>query len=152
MTAKHENYGEFRQSRIALRGRVASALSLSSGPRNALDLAGAGCLQLAEAVASRLLGILITFPLELGLQALPLIGVNRFEIGVRELAARSRLNREQRRVGPVNAQLGRLLCLDVNPSTRRQANRRCPDLAVNPFEIAVSCAEVTTGRIARASA
>lgn len=125
--------------------------ALSNGPGNALDLAGAGCLQLAEAVSSRLLGILVAFPLELGFQALPLIRIHRLEIGVRELAVRSRLSRQQRRVGPVNAQFGRLLCFGVSPPARRHANGGCPDLPVSPFEIAVNGTEVTTSRIARAA-
>jgi hypothetical protein len=124
--------------------------SLSNGPRNALDFACAGCLQLAEAVSSRLFGILIAFPLELGFQALPLIGINGLEIGVRELAVGSRLSRKQRRVGPMNAQFSRRRCFGVDSPTRRQANGGCPDQSVSRFEIAVNI-EVTASRIARAS-
>lgn len=119
--------------------------------RNALDFACAGCLQLAEALSNRLFGILIALPLELGFQALPLIRVDGIEIGVRELAAGRRLSRKQRRVGPVNAQFGRLLCFGVSPPARRHANGGCPDLPVSPFEIAVNGTEVTTSRIARAA-
>jgi hypothetical protein len=89
--------------------------------------------------------------LELGFQALPLIRVHRLEIGVRELAVRSRLSRQQRRVGPANAQFGRLLCFRVSPPARRHANGGCPDLPISPFEIAANGTEVTTSRIARAS-
>jgi hypothetical protein len=125
-------------------------LPLSSGPRDALNLAGAGCLQLAQAVSNRLFGILIALPLELGFQATPLIRVHRLEVGVRELAMRSRLSRKQRGVGPANAQFGRWRRFGVDSGTRRQANRGCPDHPVSRFEIAVSI-EVTASRIARAS-
>src|SRR5262249_44259791 len=121
------------------------------GLRNALNLACAGCLQPAEAVSYRLFGILIALPLELGFQAIPFIRVHRLEIGVRELAVGGRLRCKQRRVGPVNAKFSRWRCFGVSPPTWRQANRGCPDLAVRPFEIAVSRSEFTAGRIARAS-
>jgi hypothetical protein len=124
--------------------------SLSNGPRNALDLACAGCLQLAEAVSDRLFGILIAFPLELGFQATPLIRIHRLEIGVRELAVGSRLGREQRGIGPANAQFSGWRCFGVDSPTRRQANGGCPDQAVSRFKIAVNI-EVTASRIARAS-
>jgi hypothetical protein len=124
--------------------------SLSNRPRNALDFACAGCLQLAEAVSSRLFGILIAFPLELGFQALPLIRVHSLEIGVRELAVGSRLSRKQRGIGPANAQFGRWRCFGVDSWTRRQANRGCPDHAVSRLEVAMNV-EVTASRIARAS-
>jgi hypothetical protein len=130
----------------------ASTASLPSGLRNAFNFACAGCLQLAEAIPNRLFGILVALPLELGLQPLPLIRVHRFEIGVGELAVGSRLGREQRRVGALNAWFGNRLWFGVNPPARRQANRGCPDLPLNPLEIAVNCTEVTASRIARAAA
>ena len=123
---------------------------LSSGPRNALNLACAGRLQLAQAVSSRLFGILIAFPLELGFQALPLIRIHRLEIGVRERTLGSRLSRKQRGIGPANAQFSRWRCFGADSPTRRQANGGCPDQAVSRFEIAVNV-EVTASRIARAS-
>ena len=123
--------------------------SLSNGPRNALDLACAGCLQLAEAVSDRLFGILIAFPLELGFQALPLIRIHRLEIGVRERALGSRLGRKQHGIGPANTQFSRWRCFGADPGTPRQANGGCPDHAVSRFEIAVNV-EVTASRIARA--
>jgi hypothetical protein len=141
---------EFRQSRIVLRRYIASILSLSNGPRNALNLACAGCLQLAEAVSNRLFSILIALPLELGFQALPLIRVHCLEVGVRELAVGSRLSRKQRWVGPVNTQFGRWRCFGVDSGTWRPTNRGCPDRPVRRFEIAANI-EVTASRIARAS-
>jgi hypothetical protein len=108
-------------------------------------------LQLAEAVPSGLFGILIALPLEFGLQALPLIRVHRLEVGVVELTAGYRLSRQQRRIGPVNAQFGRWLGFGVSPPARRQANRGCPDLAVDSLEIAVNGTEVATSGVARAS-
>ena len=125
--------------------------SLPNGPRNALDLACARCLQLAQAVSDRRFGILIAFPLELGFQAIPLIRIHRLEIGILELAVGSRLSREQRRVGPVNAQFNSWLCFGVNPRTPRQTNGGCPDLPVSLFVIRVNGTEVTASRIARAS-
>src|SRR5262249_55051767 len=142
----------FQQSKVERRELVAPTRSLSNGLRNALNLAGAGCLQLAKAVSYRLFGILIALPLELGFQPLPLIRVHRLEIGVRELAVGGRLGRKQRGVGPVNVQFGRWRCFGVSSRTRRRANRGCPDLAVSPFEIAVRCTEFTTKWITRASA
>jgi hypothetical protein len=123
---------------------------LSSGPRDALNLACAGCLQLAQAISSRLFGILIALSLELGFQTTPLIRVHRLEIGVRELAMGGRLSRKQRGVGPANAQFDRWRCFGVDSPTRRHANGGCPDQPMSRFEIAVNI-EVTASRIARAS-
>jgi hypothetical protein len=148
---RHKWSGGLRPSKVDRRRLVASTLLLSSRPRNAFNLACAGCLQLAQAVSSRLFGILITFPFELGLQAIPLIRIDRLQIGVREFAVGSRLSRKQRGVRMVNAQFSRWLCFGVNSPTRRQANWSCPGLPVSLFEIAVSRAEFAASRIARAS-
>lgn len=104
--------------------------------RNALDFAGTGCLQLAQAVSCRLFGILIALPLILGFQAGPFIRVHRLDISSVERAVGSRLGRKQRRVGRANAQFDMLPRFGVD--TGRQANRGCPDLPLNRIEPTVN--------------
>ena len=72
------------------------------GP-NGFDLASARCLQQPQAVASDLLGTLVTLPLEIELQARPLIGVHGLEVGSLELAIGRRLRHEQRSIGPADS-------------------------------------------------
>ena len=154
VTKRHEEPGRERHAKVdILSGPAETVLALPNGPllRNALDLACAGCLQLAQPLSSCLFGILITLTLELGLQAGPLVGVHRLEIGSLELAVGRRLGRKQRRVGPADAKFDRLSRVGVDTGTRRQANRGCPDFPVNRFEIVVNGSEITAGRIARAS-
>src|ERR1700756_1206278 len=96
-------------------------------------------LQLAQAVARRLLGILITLPLELGLQASPCVRVHRLDVGSPELAVGCRLRFEERRIGPTNAGFGMSSCFGVDDTrTRWDANRRCRDFALSRFEVVLS--------------
>ena len=115
---------------------------MGGGPRDALDLADAGCLQLAQAVSRRLFGIQITLPLVLGFQAGPSIRVDRLDIGSLEFAVGRRLGGKQRRVGLANTQFRLLRRISVRTNRRRQPDRFCPDLALNRFVLS---------RIARAS-
>src|SRR5580700_1087231 len=99
--------------------------------RSALDFASRGPLQLAQAVARCLFGVLITLPLVLDFQARPLIRVHGLDIGPLELAVGRRLGSKQRWIGPAHAQFGMLLRFAVHTSTRNQANRRCPCLPMS---------------------
>lgn len=152
VTKGHKGPADCRHAKVEIvSDRAATVLSLPNGPllRNALDFAGAGGLQLAQAVSSRLLGVLIALPLELGFQASPFIRVHRLDIGSLEFAVGRRLGRKQCRVGPVDAKFGGLLRVGVHTDARRQANRVCPDFPRRTFEIVVNGCEITASRIAR---
>jgi hypothetical protein len=107
--------------------------SLPDGPfaRNALDLACAGRLQLAQAVSCRLFGILKALPLVLGFQPGPFVRVDRSEIGSLEFAIGRGLGCQQQRIGPANAQFGMLQRFDVSTDTRKRAGRSCLYLPLN---------------------
>jgi len=112
--------------------------------RSALDFAGRGPLQLAQALSRCLFGFLITLPLVLDFQASPFIRVHGLDVGPLEFAVGRRLRSKQRRIGPAYPQLGMLRRFGAHASMRMQANRSCSGLPLSETAF-------TRRRIARAS-
>jgi hypothetical protein len=83
-------------------------------------------LQLAEALARRLFGILITLPLVFNLQVRPFLRVHRLDVGSLEFAVRSRLRYEKGRVRPATGQFGMAAFFGMHTGTRGNANGRDP--------------------------
>lgn len=88
-------------------------------------------LQQAQPLADRLFGMLIALPFIFGLEARPLIGIDRFQIQPPELAIGRGLRRQQGRIRPANpaflhlrvdGRLGRL-CRFRRGSGRASAQR-----------------------------
>ncbi len=113
--------------------------------RSALDFAGSGPLQPAQALSRCGFGFLITLPLVLDFQARPFIRVHSLDVGPLELAVGCRLGSKQCRIGASYAQFDMFLCFGVHTSMRNHANRGGADLPLNQTAF-------MRRRIARASA
>jgi hypothetical protein len=109
------------------------------------------CLQLADALARRLFGILITLPLVFDLQTGPFIRVYRLDVGSLEIAVRSWLWCQEGRVYPT-PRFGMLAFSKIDLGTSGNANGCCPDNTVRRASdlkitrIRVACAACDSNR------